>query len=410
MGRRDRKRREQLDVHVGLPRSVLRMLDQPIAAKQVGKAHPVERPARTGAAAGAGDARPERGVRPARTLGVAQGGIGVRQEQVADRGRLRRLEIRVVGGERSAGGARVADERRGLVDERVVQLAHRAPGGQAKRDAEGLAARPARAQPAGRRPADAPLELRLARVERVAERRIPRELVTGDRVQLEQPAQERSSVVTGQVTALDQRDGVRQIGEREPVREPRPMRALGGVRRRHQLAGRAAPQPSAAAKLLGRLRHRAEPRELGGAPFRLGRLGTAGPRRSTRRRRGALHAAVAFGPLGGPGARGGAGLPTWHDRRLSPRRRILGRHCRPRPAGVCSRRRHLVPDQAQGLGGRGQIRRQDSAAAGGDDRGPCARMEPCTAPKPTRRHLGRPPESRPGSGFPGKWAVLGSNQ
>ena len=142
---------------------------------------------------------------------------------------------------------RVADERRGLVDERVVQLAHGAPGGQAKRDAEGLAARPARAQPAGRRPADAPLELRLARVERVAERRIPRELVAGDRVQLEQPAQERPPVVAGEVAALDQRDGVRQIGEREPVREPRAMRALGGVRRRHQLAGRAAPQPSAAA-------------------------------------------------------------------------------------------------------------------------------------------------------------------
>ena len=158
---------------------------------------------------------------------------------------------------------RVAGERRGLVDERVVQLAHGAPGGQAKRDAEGLAARPARAQPAGRRPADAPLELRLARVERVAERRIPRELVAGDRVQLEQPAQERPRVVAGQVAALDQRDGVRQIGEREPVREPRPMRALGGVRRRHQLAGRAAPQPSAAAQLFGP-RHRPEPREMGG--------------------------------------------------------------------------------------------------------------------------------------------------
>ena len=77
------------------------------------------------------------------------------------------------------------------------------------------------------------------------------------------PRRSARRVVTGEVAALDQRDGVRQIGEREPVREPRAMRALGGVRRRHQLAGRAAPQPSAAAQLLG-LRHRPEPREMGG--------------------------------------------------------------------------------------------------------------------------------------------------
>ena len=196
-------------------------------------------------------------------LGVAQRRIGVRQEQVADRRRLGRLQIRVVGGERGARGARVPGERRGLVDERVVQLAHGAPGGEAKPDAERLAARPARAQPAGRRAADAPLQLRLARVEGVAERRIPRELVARDRVQLEQPAQERPCVVAGQVAALDERDRVRQIGEREPVREPRAVRALGGVRSRDQLAGRTAPQPPAAAQLLG-LRHSAEPRELGG--------------------------------------------------------------------------------------------------------------------------------------------------
>ena len=97
-------------------------------------------------------------------------------------------------------------------------------------DAERLPARASCAQPAGGRAADAPLELRLARVERVAERRVPGKLVAGDRVQLEQAAQERLRVLAREVAALDERDRVREIGEREPAREPRPVRALGRVR------------------------------------------------------------------------------------------------------------------------------------------------------------------------------------
>jgi hypothetical protein len=77
-------------------------------------------------------------------------------------------------------------------------------------------------------------------------------------MQLEEPAQERAGVVAGQVAALDERDGVREIGEREPVREPRAVRALRGIRSRDQLAGRTATQPPAAAQLPG-LRHRTEP-------------------------------------------------------------------------------------------------------------------------------------------------------
>ena len=135
-----------------------------------------------------------------------------------------------------------------------MQLAHARSRGQAERDAKRLAARTARAQPAGGRAADAPLELGLARVERVAERRVPRELVAGDRVQLEQPAQERLRVLAREVAALDERDGVREIRERQPAREPRAVRALGGVRGRHELARRTAAQPPAAPQLL-RLRH-----------------------------------------------------------------------------------------------------------------------------------------------------------
>ena len=117
-------------------------------------------------------------------------------------------------------------------------------------DAERLAPRPARAQPAGGGAADAPLELGLARVERVAERRVPRELVAGDRVQLEQPAQERLRVLAREVAALDERDGVREVGERQPAREARAVRALGRVRGRDELARRAAAQAATPPQLL----------------------------------------------------------------------------------------------------------------------------------------------------------------
>ena len=110
--------------------------------------------------------------------------------------RLGRLQIRVVGRESVAGGACVSCERRGLVGEGVVQLAHAGTRRQAERHPECLAAGAARAQPAGGGTADTPLELGLARVERIAERGIPRELVAGNLVQLEQAAHERTSVVT----------------------------------------------------------------------------------------------------------------------------------------------------------------------------------------------------------------------
>ena len=77
-------------------------------------------------------------------------------------------------------------ERHHPEDERVVQLASTGTRGQPERDAKRFAPRAPRAQPAGGRAADAPLELGLAGVEGVAERRVPRELVPGDRVQLEQ--------------------------------------------------------------------------------------------------------------------------------------------------------------------------------------------------------------------------------
>src|SRR3954447_25671928 len=109
---------------------------------------------------------------------------------MADGGRLRRLQVGVVRRERGARRARVPGERRGLVDERVVQLAGAGTSGQPKCDAERFAPRSPGAEPGGRGAPDAPLELGLASVESIAERRVPRELVAGDRMQLEQPAQE----------------------------------------------------------------------------------------------------------------------------------------------------------------------------------------------------------------------------
>ena len=70
-------------------------------------------------------------------------------------------------------------------------------------------------------------------------------------MQLEQPAQERRRVVAGEVAALDERDGVREVGERQPAGETRAVRALGRVRRRHELARGAAAQPSSPPQLLG---------------------------------------------------------------------------------------------------------------------------------------------------------------
>ena len=145
----------------------------------------------------------------------------------------------------------MARERGGLVDEGVVQLAHPPPGRQPHADPERLAPRPSGAEPARGGAADAPPELGLARVEGIADRGIPRELVAGDRVQLEQSAQERLRVVARQVAALDERDRVREVGERQPAREARPVGALRRERGGDELARSGPAQPPAAPQLLG---------------------------------------------------------------------------------------------------------------------------------------------------------------
>src|SRR6185437_11559512 len=97
--------------------------------------------------------------------------------------------------------------------------------------------------------ADPSLELGLARVERVAERGIPRKRVPGDRVQLEQPAEQRLRIVASQIAALDEDDRVRQVGEREAARQAGPVCALGREGGGYELACRASAQAPAAPQL-----------------------------------------------------------------------------------------------------------------------------------------------------------------
>ena len=145
VGRGDRERREQLEVHVGLPGGVLRVLDERLAAEQLGEPRAVERPARAGAAAGAGDAGAERARASWRgALGVAQRRVGIREEQVADGRRLGRLEVRVVGRERGR-----ACRGRGARAPRPGRRARRA--GRGRRCGRSAAGRPGTPRGAGGR-------------------------------------------------------------------------------------------------------------------------------------------------------------------------------------------------------------------------------------------------------------------
>src|SRR5205814_253288 len=120
-----------------------------------------------------------------------------------------------------------------------------------------------RAQPSRRRTADPPLELGLAGVERIAEGGVPRELISRDRVQFEQPAHECPRLLAREVSALDQSNRMRKIRERQATSKTRTVRALGGVGRRDQIARSTAAQAPATAEFV-RLRHGAETKRTRG--------------------------------------------------------------------------------------------------------------------------------------------------
>ena len=112
-----------------------------IAAEQLGQPAAVERPARARAAADARDAVQQREVHAAQPLGVPQQREGVRQQEVPDRRRLRRLQVRVVGREVVGMLGGVTAQRRGRVEQRVVQVDRAVARHEAQRHAERLAAR-----------------------------------------------------------------------------------------------------------------------------------------------------------------------------------------------------------------------------------------------------------------------------
>jgi hypothetical protein len=70
-------------------------------------------------------------------------------------------------------------------------------------------------------------------------------------VELEQATQKRPRVVAAEVATLDERNGVREIRERQPMRESRPVRALRGVRGGDELARGGATKTAAPPQLVG---------------------------------------------------------------------------------------------------------------------------------------------------------------
>ena len=84
------------------------------------------------------------------------------------------------------------------------------------------------------RPSDASLELGLASVERVAERRVPGTRRRGSRGA--RPHPRRLRVLAREIAALDECDGVREIRERQPACETRAVGTLGRVGAARSLA------------------------------------------------------------------------------------------------------------------------------------------------------------------------------
>ena len=194
VGRGDRERREQLDVDVGLPGGVLRVLDErrrSRAARRAARGRAPSasrrcrrRPRRSRRARRTGRARAPRRAGPGRRRRAAGGRPWSAGPAAGRCSRWRAPSAWRARGATSAAAWSASASCSSRTPSRAISRSA---------DPERLAARPSGAEPARGRAPDAPLELGLARVEGVAERGIPGELVAGDRVQLEQPAQERLS-------------------------------------------------------------------------------------------------------------------------------------------------------------------------------------------------------------------------
>ena len=313
----------------------------------------VERPARAGAAADARDAVQQREVHAAQPLGVAQQREGVGQQEVADRGRLRRLQVGVVGREVVGvlGGvtARAPRPRRASASCRST-VPSRATRRSATRNAS-RRGRPADSQPAAsgpmRRSSSASRELNAS-----PERRVPGELVGRDGVELEQARRAAAPPRAGvEAAALDERDGVREVGQRQPVGQAPRVPDLVAVAGLDELRRRAAREPTARPEV-ARVAHagsvaspaaRARPSlerpdEVGGDPAA---VEVAGVRRDD-----LVVDAALVDPLRVEGDAGRRSRRTraWGPGRARPRpasaaRRRRGRGTRPRPSTRTTSRR-----------------------------------------------------------------------
>ena len=245
--------RRQVGEAVGLPVGVARVLDRPAEAEQLGEPLAVEGEARAVHPAGAGGTAVDPFEVAAQALEVAQRGMGERQQPVAGRGRLRRLQVGVVGQERVALTRRDLGERGPEARDRGGEVEHAGAQGDPERDPPRLAARAAGVEPARRAP-DPLLELALAHVREIAVARVDLDLLVQ---QPDQRADQRAAVAGRDGV---QRDRMREVGEPEPARQQRRIGELELVTgldqlRRRTTADRATgPQVS-----LGRLSHRRAP-------------------------------------------------------------------------------------------------------------------------------------------------------
>ena len=152
------------------------------------------------------------------------------------------LQVGVVGGERASERLGLRGECGAEVAERRRVARHALGNDQTQGHAERLAARTAGAEPAGGARADACGQLLLAVLEGIAHRRIPRELVGRNRIELEQAPQQLGAALLVEPATLDQRDRMREVGTRQGIGKCRARGCLGTVARADELVRRTSRQ------------------------------------------------------------------------------------------------------------------------------------------------------------------------
>ncbi len=193
----------------------------------------------------------------AESCGIAQQRIGICQHQVPEARRLRGLQVGVVGSQVGGMARRQVHQRGGKRHAGVVQVAGAVARHDPQPHPEGLAARASRRQPPGGGGPRPRAQLMLAAVECIAQRGVPREGITRDGIQLEEPGQQGPRLIPGDRPGLRQHHRVGQVRRAEAPGQPRPRLRLVAVAGVDQRIGRAAIQAPAAPEVV--LRHVRQP-------------------------------------------------------------------------------------------------------------------------------------------------------